>query len=291
MTELRHLALALLLAAGPARPAAADGLALGYLEGAAVRAGERPADGGPVEEGAAVNLRIPLGDRWFVTGSVQRLDAYVDSFGGAHAEEERASFGIGARRGSRDNEMFARLVYTDIREWRYFNQDGGGGTTLSVGGRSLFTPWLEGTVEGGLGVFNGSRDENKGVLLFNGQLALRLVPHVWAYAAYVVDDEARMQLGLRLSFSHARSPTRRAAVRSAGPGSGPMLVAGNTLVTTRPLQLQARPAYGAPETVKAPAGETLTLVETRRNEFGNWWRVSFSGQEGWVREGWLLPVE
>ena len=290
MTDVWHAAGALLLAAGLVGPATASGLALGYVEGATVRGSGRPADGGPVEEGVAIGARIPLNDRWFLTGSAQRLDAYLDSFGGAHAEEERASFGIGARRGSRDNEMFARLVYTDISEWRHFNQDGGG-MTLSVGGRSLFTPWLEGTVEGGLGVYNGARGEDTGVFLLNGQLAARLVPHVWAYAAYVVDDEARMQLGLRLSFSHARSPTRRAAVRSAGPASGPMLVAGNKLVTTRPLQLQVRPAYGAPETVKVPAGETLALVETRRNEFGNWWRVSFSDQEGWVREGWLLPAE
>jgi hypothetical protein len=291
MIDARRAAVGLLLAAGLVEAAAADGLALGYVEAAAVRGDSRRSDGGRSEEGGVINLRIPLDDRWFLVGSAQRLDAYADGFGNDHAEEERRSFGIGARRGRDDNEMFARLVYTDISEWRYFNQPEGSGTALSVGGRKLFTPYLEGTIEGGLGIYNGSNSEDTASLVLNGQLALRLVPHLWAYAAYVTDDEGRMQFGLRVSFAHSRQRRAAPAVRAVEPGSGTLLAAGSSVIAKRALQLQGRPAFGAPETLVVPAGETVALVETRRNEFGNWWRVAWNGQQGWIREGWLLRAE
>lgn len=291
MDEVLRVAGGLLLAVGLVDPACANGLALGYAEAAAVRGDSGPADGGPTEEGAAINIRVPLNERWFFTGSAQRLEPYNDIFDNARPAEERKSFGVGARRGARDNEMFARLTYTDIDDWRYFNQGDSGGTVLSVGGRGLFTPYLEATLEGGLGVWNGGKREDKAIFALSGQLALRLVPHLWAYAAYVVDDDARMHAGLRLSFAQAAPPTRRAGVRAAGKPGGPLLAAGNRVIAVRPLQLQVRPAYGAPETVLVPAGAALTLDETRRNEFGSWWRVSWEGQEGWVREGWLRSSE
>ena len=283
--------LLLLLAACAPGAVAADALPGGYVEAAYLRGSSRPADGGPIEEGGVAAFRLPLGRQWFVTGSARRLDPYTDAFDFGHAEEARQSIGLGVRKGTGRDEMYARLTYTDIEDWRYFNQTGGGGTTLSVGGRALWGRYLEGAIEGGIGVINGDQGEDNLLFPFRIDAALRLLPALSAYAAYESGllERGAVQVGLRLNFAHARPRTRPPGLRSVDPGARVTLEVGRDVVAARALQAQVRPAFGAPETFVVPAGETLALVETARNDFGNWWRVSWNGQQGWIREGWLLP--
>lgn len=271
---------------------AAPALAPGCIEAGYARYPGGVADGGSTEEGVVVGLRVPVDDHWFLTASAQRLGAYVDDFGAGRPEEDRRSVGVGYRRGGRYDEMYARLVYIDIVDWRYYNgpQSSGRGGALSVGARGVFADFLEATVEGGLGIVEG-RSGGTGSFAGRAELAVRVVPALSAYAAYVVEDDAFLHFGVRLNFGGREARSKPPAVRAAASAAGPMLAAGNSVIAERGLQLQARAAYGAPETVKVPAGETLTLVETLRNEFGNWWRVSWNAQEGWIREGWLKGSE
>src|SRR5687767_698653 len=115
MTEPRWL-LGLLLWAPAAIASPVDGLASAYFEAAYADQGST-SDGGE-SDGGAIGLRLPISGNWFFTASAQTLDGYVDAIGDRHDDEERRSVGIGVRKGRPDNEMYARLVYTDIADWR-----------------------------------------------------------------------------------------------------------------------------------------------------------------------------
>jgi hypothetical protein len=275
----RLVAAALALAAsGTGR--AADGPPLGFLQGAhSDYRGGGPADGGQ-EDGFSAALRLPLGERWFVTGSTLQVDAYTNSFDQERPAQRNYAVGVGVREAGLAGEQFARLRYLEVRDWRSYGlqQERARGGTLTYGGRALLQPWFEVGLEGGAG-WLGARDEHR--LFFTGELALalRLVPHAWAYASYAVEDVAVVNLGLRLAFGEDRG--------AAAPAGRKRYGAGQAIVVAAALQLQARPAFGAPETVLIPAGSEVALLEQARNEFGNWWRVRAGDVEGWIREGHL----
>lgn len=274
--------------------AAARDLAPGYIEGGYARTLFGRDYGGPTEEGGAVSLRIPLADDWFVTAAGQRLNPYVDGSGTRFPEEVHKSIGIGARSRDPQNpqaEWFARLVYLDISDSRHYvsPQPHAQGGELTFGARSMITPIIESSLEGGLGGARHGSSDDRYWFIGRAEFALLLVSDLWAYASGEVSENSNWQAGLRWSLGSSKPPPRPLVVHAAepGPGPGPVLAVGKTVITERALQLQARPTAGAPETVAVPAGATLQLLETTENTFGNWWRVSVDGQEGWIRESWL----
>jgi hypothetical protein len=264
-------------------------LGTGYLEAAYARQ-ESLADGGD-SAGGAIGLRLPVGTNVFLTASAQTLDRYVNAIGEERVDEERRSIGVGVRKGRRNGESYARLVYVHITDWRGFEtQQRGRGGALSVGARRVLLPYVEGAIEAGLGMVHGSERGEEMSLAGRGELAVRMTHGLSAYVAYLAEDNSFLHVGLRMNFAEAGRP-RRAAVKAVKPGASPLLEAGKDVMARQPLQLQARPAFGAPEILVVPAGDTLSLLETLRNDFGNWWRVSWNGQEAWIREGWLLRSE
>lgn len=292
MTEVRArssrlLALACLFAPLVAPAVPQDG---GYLEATYARdLGGGPADGGPAAVGAAGAARIPLSRNWFVTGWAQRLDPYVDGFGGRHEEEDRFEAGFGARRSNANGELFGQVKYLKIENWRQAGHaprvEGG---ALSFGARNLVSDHVELRLEGSMGYVEGGLTHEL-ILSGRGALAYEVVPHVWLFAegSLALFDYTMGYAGVRFSFPGPQPARLPPAVRHADRDGPPGLAAGVTLVAQRPLQLQVRPAFGAPETIVVPAGGSVSLVETIRNDFGNWWRVRAGEQQGWIREGHL----
>lgn len=275
----RFLAAALALAASGLGHAG-DAPPTGFAQAArSLYRGGGPADGGQ-EDGFSAALRLPLGERWFLSGSALRLESYTNSFGMERPAENHYAVGVGAREATLTGERFAHLRYLEVRDWRSYGlqQDRARGGTLTYGGRAMLQPYLELWLEGGVG-WLGARDEHR--LFFAGQLelALLLFPHAWAYAGYTVEDAAVANLGLRFAFGQGGGAAKRAHRER--------YAVGQSLLAASSLQLQARPAFGAPETVLIPAGTDVVLLEQARNEFGNWWRVRAGEQEGWIREGHL----
>jgi hypothetical protein len=281
--------LALAVAVAPATAPAAE-LDLGYLEAAYVRGlGGGPADGGPDAVGIAGALRLPMGRSWFVAGSSQRLEPYIDDFGARHDEEYRYTAGLGVRQETRGQELFGQVTYVKYENWR---NDGDPprveGGLLSFGARNMLSEHVELGLEGGMGYVEGS-GAHQLLMTGRGSLAYEFAPRVWLYAAgsLALLDYSMAYAGLRFSFPGPRRARLPPAVKPVERGAPTGLAAGTTLVAQRALQLQARPAFGAPETIVVPAGGALSLVEAIENSFGRWWRVRAGEQEGWIREGHL----
>jgi hypothetical protein len=292
MNEAPRRAFALLALAGALAPgpAAAHELDLGQIEAAYARDfGGGPADGGPTAVGVAGTLRLPIARNWFVAGAMQRLEPYEDSFAGSHDEENRYAAGLGVRRGVGDQELFGQITYLKFENWRNNGDpprvEGG---LLSFGARNMVGERVQLDLEGGMGYVEGG-GVHEMLMTGRGSLAYEVVPHVWLYAAgsLALFDYSMAYAGLRFSFPGPRPARLPPAVKPSRRGEPTTLAPGATLVAQRALQLQVRPAFGAPETIVIPAGASLSLVETRENTFGRWWRVRAGEQEGWIREGHL----
>lgn len=262
----------------------------GYLEAAYVReTGGGAAASGSDVAGVAASARLPISRNWFLAGSALRFEPYVDSFGATREEENRFALGLGVRRIERGQELFGQVTYIRYENWR---EEAGTprveGGALSFGARHLMGDRVSLDAEGGMGYVEGGMTHQI-LLLGRGSLAYRVVPHLWLYAEGSLSllDNSMVRVGLRFTFPGPQPARQPPAVKGAERDEAAVLTVGASVVAQRPRQLQVRPAFGAPETIVVPAGGTLTLLETTSNTFGNWWRVAYGDQQGWIREGHL----
>jgi hypothetical protein len=244
-------------------------------------------------EGNTGRFTVPLGENLFMAGSYAELDAEFEGISQGIFEDFRSRIGgLGWRWAGGDaTDAFVLLSYwdasrettdTDPMTQDYKDDQTGGAVTVGV--RYLATPYF--TVEPEV-TFAHSGDYAFGFGEYVSlKASLRILPHVWAVASvspgFLSGDEYSTSVGVRLAWSDSVAERKPPAPAALVP-----FVPGQSLVVQRNLQLQIRPAFGAPETIVVPAGGALSLLETVENAFGTWWRVSHGDQEGWIREGHL----
>jgi len=238
-------------------------------------------------------INIPISEYWMAVGRVSTLDAHFTNPAIPVTERYRNySAGLGLHDNWGRAHGYATLGYAVSKR----HTEGAGskpfddnhyGAVLDMGVRILARPWLELEPAGSVESFGAT-------LRFS--LGLRVLPHLWLVGGYAADtvfsDENGWTAGLRLTLSDATSAPvkpRGTAPLSAAEAAGdePGFAAGQVFEALRTLRLQARPRFGAPETVVVPKGATLALQKAETNDFGNWWYVSVDGKEGWLRESEL----
>lgn len=297
MNAARVVALCCALAGAAAR---ADGPAYSYVEYTQGTAKLQSDLKGPAKFGV---LTLPVGDQWFLSARGRSIEARFDNPANGREAREGGSAELGLHGTRGPAHAFASVGYA--RAKRRFTPPGGAPSedraetaTAAAGVRWLVAPYVELDLSGSWGF-----KDLLGASL-NAGLLVRLVPHVWltaAYSAAPFSDQSQFSAGVRLALADStplyRPPpgVRRADAAEADSGEeaqGEALAPGQTVVALRRLRLQLRPAFGAAEDF-VEAGETITLVEPKTNEFGNWWKVSVGGRgspdrkEGWIRESEL----
>ena len=71
-------------------------------------------------------------------------------------------------------------------------------------------------------------------------------------------------------------------VQWANDDGGPEPTAGPVTITNRTMQVHAQPAPFSPVIGKVVAGRQFSIIE--RDSTGNWWRISYGGQPGWISD-------
>ena len=292
-------AVALVAAACVSGPAPAQGPSWGHFEYGHLWTSVQADLSG---EGDAIQVMVPLSESWFLAASRAGSEAEYDDPQIATVEElEATSVGLGVHSTRGKGNVFALLSYTS---YSYSGSMTNGsapvpeyesGAAFSMGYRYLERPWLMLEPEFGIAHYGDYALDYRTFGRF--KVAVRLVPHVWAVGGYswgltILDaDDRTWSAGIRLTWRDSTPQRKRPAGARilAEPGTG--LMPGQTLVALRPLQLQLRPMKGASETAVIPKGAALVLLEPTNNQSGNWWKVSAGGQEGWIREGWLVSPE
>lgn len=286
--------------AGIAGPASAQGPGWGHVEYGHLWTSVQADLSG---EGNAIMAIVPLSQSWFLAASHAQSKAEYDDPQIATVEElEATSVGLGIHSTGRKGHLFAQLSHTAFEYQGALTNNSpqppvhDSGVSFSMGYRYLERTWLTLEPEFGIAHYGDYALDYRTFGRF--KVAVRLVPHVWAVGGYswgltILDaDDRTLSAGIRLAWQDS-TPARRMppGAKVVGGPAPTGLALGQTLVALRALQLQQRPANGAPETSVIPKGASLVLLETTSNPFGNWWRVGADGQEGWIREVWLISPE
>lgn len=243
--------------------------------------------------GYSAQISLPLSQYLYASASGTVMDAHFTNPSIPVTEEfESGSVGLGLHSTAGKAHAFGLLSYgqksRDSRNGTQEFHDREEGVGLTLGARWLITPYLSFEPEGGF---------SDAVLdaFVRVKIALRLVPHVWLVGGYssgaFVSGDA-WSAGIRLTWTDSTlPPVRRRGAKVLPsdpdlppPGRKAPLSAGQTLKALRVLRLQVRPLAGAPEVALVPAGATMVLQQSTRNDFGTWWQVTAGEQEGWIRE-------